>query len=134
MTVLEGNEIPVTYLRNEDGELILDEKGDPIPTQTIPADAVITTTLEDALNPDRTIEIYYSWNNMKPAIGGKVTFIAVLYGYDNLEYDIQWQQSSNNADWLDVPGSNELRHSEIITRENYKDFWRVQVTITGADD
>ena len=42
VTVIEGDEIPVTYLRNEDGELILDEKGDPIPTQTVPTDAVIS--------------------------------------------------------------------------------------------
>ena len=134
VTVIEGDEIPVTYLRNEDGELILDEKGDPIPTQTIPTDAVISNTLIDALNPERTIDIYYSWNNMKPAIGVEVTFIAVLYGYDNLDYSIQWQQSKNNENWLDIPGSNETRHSEIVTRDNYKDFWRVQVTITDVNE
>ena len=120
----------MTYWRDENGELILDENGDPIPTQTVPADAVVIDTLEDALNPDRTIDIYYSWNNMKPAIGVDVTFIAVLHGYENLQYTIQWQQSSNNMDWSDIAGSKELRHTETITRENYKDFWRVQVKIT----
>ena len=125
----EGAEIPVTFWRDENGELILDENGDPIPTQTVPADAVVIETLQDSLNPDRTIDIYYSWNNMQPAIGVDVTFIAVLHGYENLEYTIQWQQSSNNADWSDIAGSRELRHTETITRENYKDFWRVQVKI-----
>ena len=133
VTVIEGNEIPVTYLRNEDGELILDEKGDPIPTQTVPADAIMSNTIVDALNPDRTIDIYYSWNNQKPAIGGDVTFIAVLHGYENLEYSIQWQQSKNGSDWADVPGSNDTRYTETITRDNYKDFWRVQVSITGIE-
>ena len=134
VTVVEGDEIPVTYLRNEDGELILDEKGDPIPTQTVPTDAVISSTLEDALDPNRTIDIYYSWNNEKPAIGGEVVFIAVLNGYDNLEYTIQWQQSKNNEDWTDIPDSFETRHTEIVTRDNYKDFWRVQVIITGVNE
>ena len=134
VTVIEGDEIPVTYLRNEDGELILDEKGDPIPTQTVPTDAVISNTIVDVLNPDRTIDIYYSWNNQKPAIGGDVTFIAVLHGYENLEYSIQWQQSKNGSDWADVPGSNETRYTETITRDNYKDFWRVQVSITGIEE
>ena len=134
VTVIEGDEIPVTYLRNEDGELILDEKGDPIPTQTVPTDAIISNTIVDALNPDRTIDIYYSWNNQKPAIGGDVTFIAVLHGYENLEYSIQWQQSKNGSDWADVPGSNETRYTETITRDNYKDFWRVQVSITGIEE
>ena len=123
-----------TYLRNEDGELILDEKGDPIPTQTVPTDAVISSTLEDALDPNRTIDIYYSWNNETPAIGGEVVFIAVLHGYDNLEYNIQWQQSKNNEDWTDIPDSFETRHTEIVTRDNYKDFWRVQVIITGVNE
>ena len=134
VTVIEGDEIPVTYLRNEDGELILDEKGDPIPTQTVPTDAIMSNTIVDALNPDRTIDIYYSWNNQKPAIGGDVTFIAVLHGYENLEYSIQWQQSKNGSDWADVPGSNETRYTETITRDNYKDFWRVQVSITGIEE
>ena len=93
---------------------------------------VVVDTLEDALNPDRTIRIYYSWNNMNPAIGVDVTFIAVMIGYDNLEYSIQWQHSSNYTDWTDVSGANELRYSETITRDNYKDYWRVQVRITDT--
>ena len=133
VTVPDGAEIPVTYLRDEEGNLVLDENGDPIPTQTVPADAELVSTLEDALNPDRTIRIYYSWNDKNPALGVEVTFIAVLYGYDNLQYNIQWQNSKNNIEWKDVPDSNELRHSEIITRDNYKDLWRVQVKITDTE-
>ena len=134
VTVIGDGEIPVTYQRDENGELVLDENGDPIPTQTLPADAVIISSIEDALNPDRTIDIYYSWNNMEPALGVEVTFIAILYGYDNLEYNVQWQQSKNGSEWTDVPGSVELRHSETITRDHYKDFWRVQVMITGIEE
>ena len=131
--VPEGGEVPVEYLRNEDGELVLDENGNPIPTQTVPTDAVVTDTLQDAENPERSIEIYYSWNNVKPALGEVVTFIAVLRGYEDVEYTVQWQQSSNNVDWTDVPDSDGLRLYEVITRDNYKDFWRVQVKITEPD-
>jgi len=95
---------------------------------------VIINKLEDALDPNRTIDIYYSWKNEKPALGGEVIFIAVLYGYDNLEYTIQWQQSADNLEWIDVEGAMEQSHSEIITRDNYKDFWRVLVTINGVKE
>ena len=132
--VAEGQEIPITFQRDENGALVLDENGDPIPTQTVPYDATIINKIEDVLNSDRTIEIYYSWNNQQPVLGGEVTFVAVLYGYDNLEYTIQWQQSINDVDWEDVPNANELRYSDIITRENYKNYWRVQITITGLND
>ena len=66
---------------------------------------------------------------MKPAIGVDVTFIAVLMGYENLEYEIQWQHSSNYTDWTDIAGASGTRYSETITRDNYKDYWRVQVRI-----
>jgi hypothetical protein len=61
-----------------------------------------------------------------------------LYEYitqtdEGLDYTVQWQRSSNNTDWIDVPDSDGQRHYEVITRDNYKDFWRVQVTITNPE-
>ncbi len=130
--VPEGAEIPVSFLRDENGELVLDAEGNPTVTQTVPANATIVYTIEDALNPDRSIDIYYSWNSGKPELGGKVTFIAVLYGYDNVEYTVQWQESGDNENWFDVADATDCRYEETITRDNYKDFWRVQVIITGV--
>ena len=130
--VPEGAEIPVTYLRNENGELELDADGNPVVTQTVPADAMLIDTLEDALDPNRTIDLYYAWNDGEPVLGGDVTFIAVLYGYDNLEYTLQWQESADNENWYNVADATDLRYVETITRENYRDFWRVQVIISGV--
>ena len=59
----EDDEIPVTFLRDENGELILDKDGKPVATQTVPQDATLINTIADALNPDRSIDVYYSWNN-----------------------------------------------------------------------
>ena len=126
--VPEGEEAPETYLRDEEENLILDGNGDPLP-----ADAVVTNTVQDEGNPERTIDIYYSWNNVKPALGEVVTFIAVLHGYEDTDYTIQWQRSSNNTDWTDVPNSDGTRLYEVITRDNYKDYWRVQVKITEPE-
>jgi SH3-like domain-containing protein len=131
VTVYGGAEIPVTYQRNEDGSLVLDENGNPIPTQTVPADAYKVMTLEDLLNPDRTIDVYASWNNEIPALGGTVTFVGILNGYENLEYTVQWQQSSDNETWHSISGANDLRYSVVITEDNLFDYWRVQVTVTG---
>ena len=59
--VPEGMEIPVTYERDAEGNLILDENGNPIPKDTIPADAEYFDTIEDALDPNRTIDLYATW-------------------------------------------------------------------------
>ena len=128
----EEDDIPVAFLRDAEGALVLDPDGNPIVTQTIPANAVKISTLEDRLDPNRSIDIYYSWDDGKATLGGTVTFHAVLHGYENAEYTIQWQQSKDNENWSNIQDAEGLLHPETITRDNYQDFWRVQVTITGA--
>ncbi len=133
IVTVEGEaEVPVTYQRDEEGNLVLDENGNPIPVDTVPQDAEKVLTLEDVLDPNRSIDIYASWNNETPAFGGTVTFVAVLSGYDNLTYDLQWQQSEDNSAWVDIDGANELRYTVQVTKANYKDFWRVEVIVTGV--
>ena len=132
VVTVEGDaEIPVVFERDAAGALVLDENGNPIPTQTVPADAVKVLTLKDVLNPNRSIDIYASWLNQEPALGGTLQFVAILHGYDGLVYSVQWQQSPNDITWTDVPEANGLRYSVVITEKNYLDYWRVRVTITG---
>ena len=107
--VPEGMEIPVTYERDAEGNLILDENGNPIPKDTIPADAEYFDTIEDALDPNRTIDLYATWGEGELTDGTEATMIAVLNGYDNVEYALQWQTSEDNVNWTDVPGATESR-------------------------
>lgn len=133
MTMLDDTaEVPVAFQRDEDGALVLDENGDPIVTQTVPADAYIVLTVEDALEPNRYIDVYASWDNQEPAFGGTVTFVAILNGYDRVEYTLQWQQSSDNVNWTDIDGENNERYSVVVTKDNFEDYWRVEVIITGV--
>ena len=57
-----------------------------------------------------------------------------LYGYDNVEYTLQWQVSPDDVTWSDVEGATDARYSLTVTDENYDDFWRVQVFITDVTD
>ena len=127
----EGDEIPVAFLRDDEGALVLTETGDPVPTQTVPCDAVKIMTLDDVLDPDRYIDVYSSWDNEEPAFGGTVHFVAVPYGYEKVEYAVQWQESPDNSGWTDVAGAEDLHYYATITEENYMDYWRVKLTITG---
>ena len=131
--VPEGMEIPVTYLRDEEGNLILDENGDPIVKDTVPADAQVILTLKDKLNPDRYIDVYATAENGL-YFGREATMVAVLYGYDNAIYTLQWQNSKDGENWTDIPGATESRWTVVVTEENYLDYWQIQVTITGVQE
>ena len=130
--VPEGMEIPLTYLRDENGNLILDENGDPIVKDTVPAGAEKILTLEDMLDPDCYIDVYIAWKDEKKEIGNEATLVAVLYGYDKVVYSLQWQNSKDDENWTDVSGATESRLTVTATEENAHDYWRVQVTVTDV--
>ena len=132
--VPEGWEIPCTYLLDENGNLVLDENGDPIVKDTIPAEAERILTLEDQLNPDRYIDIYLATPKEELFFGHEASLVAVLYGYDNVVYSLQWQTSSDGENWTDVPGADSSRMTVTVTEENYLNYWQIQVTITDVVD
>lgn len=128
----KGQEIPKEFKRDENGELILDENGDPIVTFTVPEKSILIDSIKDALDKDRSIDIYVSFGEQEKVFGATVEFVAVLHGYDRVEYKIHWQHSKDNENWEIVPGVEGNRFSLIATEENYKDHWRAKVTITGV--
>lgn len=130
--VPEGVDIPVAFLRDEAGNLVLDAAGNPIPTQFIPQTAHKVTTLEDQLDPNRSIDIYADWGEEELSFGMESTLIAVLHGYDNAVYTVRWQTSVDGGLWTDIDGATETRYSMTVTEDNYYDYWRVVVTVTDV--
>lgn len=128
----DTDDIPVKYKRDANGNLILDENGDPIPTQWVPAGSTVMYDLADQLDPNRTIKVYIDLGSGALYFGDTISFYAVLNGYDNAVYTLQWQTSKDNENWTDVPGENELRMDLVVTEENYQNWWRVTVNITDV--
>lgn len=127
-------EKPVSFKFDENGNLMLDENGLPIVLATVPVDADMITSIVDELDPNRRIDLYAYWGDTELQFGTEATLIAVLYGYDNAVYTVQWQQSSDNANWSDVSGANELRYSLVVTEDNYLNYWRIIVTVTDVEN
>ena len=130
--VPEGIDIPVEWLRDENGELVLDENGNPIATQFIPWTAQKVETIEDLLDPNRSIDIYADWGGGELHFGDESVLIAVLHGYGNAVYTVQWQTSTDNESWVNVEGATDVRYTMTVTEENYLDYWRVAVIITDV--
>lgn len=98
----------------------------------IPDDAQHVATLEDALAPDCSIDIYVSWGDQEAAIGNTATMYAALHGYDNVVYYIQWQTSKDGSTWSDIDGAMGYSLPVTVTMDNYLDYWRVVVTVTAV--
>ena len=128
----EGQNIPKTWLRDENGALVLDAEGNPVATQTVPADSVLVHSLQDQLDPNRSIDIYVSFVDGDAALGGTACFFAVLNGYDSLVYSLQWQESADGVNWMNLAAANQNRLEVVTSEENMHNFWRVEVTITSV--
>ena len=126
----EGQEIPKEYERDEEGELVLDEEGNPIVTFTVPETSVLIESITDVLDKDRSIDIYVNWGDQEPALGSVAEFVTVLHGYDRVEYVILWQHSKDDQNWENISGVEGPRYRVKATKDNYQDYWRVKVIIT----
>lgn len=127
VNVPEGWDIPVKFLRDENGNLVLDENGNPVIEQTVPAGSQLISQEANVLNPDRSINTYLSTSG-PIYFGDPVTFVTVLYGYENVSYTLQWQQSDGGA-WYDLPGQNGTSLTIIASEENCTSSWRICVNI-----
>lgn len=101
-------------------------------TNELPANARLMAIVEDELNAERSVSMYAVYDGDSLTFGDKVTLIAVLNGYDNTAYDLQWQSSADDKTWVDVAGETAASYAFTISEANYMNYWRVAVTITGV--
>ena len=101
-------------------------------TNELPANARLMAIVEDELNAERSVSMYAVYDGDSLTFGDKVTLIAVLNGYDNTAYDLQWQSSADDKNWVDVAGETAASYAFTISEANYMNYWRVAVTITGV--
>ena len=90
-------------------------------------------TLRDKLNPDRTLDIYATFDEKRATLGAFARLTAVLHGYDDLIYSLQWQQSHDGKEWTDVPSAHQPELVVETSEENQYHYWRVKVTIIGTE-
>lgn len=97
-------------------------------TETL-TDGQIVATLADQLDPNRSIDVYAQWEG-ELHFGDAATLCAVLHGYDNVTYTLQWQYSKDNVTWTDVKDAVGKTLSLTVTEDNYLNYWRVLVTVS----
>ena len=75
------------------------------------------------MNSERSVDVYASVSDTLD-FGDSITLYARLNGYENVEYDIQWQTNSGSG-WEDIPGANGTSYTFTFSESNYANDWRV---------
>ena len=73
-----------------------------------------------------SVSIVSSWPEDKPAYAGtKITLTAVLNGFDNKDFTLQWQYSTDQKKWTDVDGETGMTMTFKLDEHTATYFWRV---------
>ena len=84
---------------------------------------------EPEIPDDRSIRVDVTWDVPDPVIGDTAHFTAVLDGYEDLTYTIQWQYSPDRKTWYDIPNETSANMDVVVTEENNVVYWRILVFI-----
>ena len=74
-----------------------------------------------------TLSVAISAESDVVELGGDMVLTAVLTGFEDLNYTLQWQFSTDNANWADVDGTTGSTLRVQMNEENRDYFWRVSV-------
>ena len=64
--------------------------------------------------------------------GRTLVLTAHLTGYDDVDYEIQWQQSEDGVSWDDIDGANGTQYTVILTEDKGGYLWRASVSVAES--
>lgn len=106
----EDGELDEDFILPEEGELPEEDAEPEIPE-------IDFSTLSVAISAESDVV----------ELGGDMVLTAILTGFENLNYTLQWQFSTDNANWADVDGATGSTLRVQMNEENCDYFWRVSV-------
>ena len=84
--------------------------------------------------PERHITVELSWDVPEPDLGDTAHLKAILEGYDQLTYTLQWQYSPDDENWTDALGETGDRIDITLTEDNDNYYWRIVVFIEEPEE
>lgn len=88
---------------------------------------------EEVEKVERSVKVVSSLEGVETVEEGtSITLTAELTGFDDVEYEIQWQRSVDGTNWEDVDGADDIEYTFDITEETDGYLWRVGVFTSEA--
>lgn len=106
----EDGELDEDFILPEEGELPEEDAEPEIPE-------IDFSTLSVAISAESDVV----------ELGGDMVLTAILTGFEDLNYTLQWQFSTDNANWANVDGATGSTLRMQMNEENRDYFWRVSV-------
>ena len=106
----EDGELDEDFILPEEGELPEEDAESEIPE-------IDFSTLSVAISAESDVV----------ELGGDMVLTAILTGFEDLNYTLQWQFSTDNANWANVDGATGSTLRVQMNEENRDYFWRVSV-------
>ncbi len=98
--------------------------------------AVLLSEIQDALNPDRSIQLFARWDGDELFIGDEVRLRVELKGYDGVTYTLAWQYNTDPSNpkckWKTYASGTDKILTFTLDETNCAYYWRVLVQITGV--
>ena len=89
---------------------------------------------ESETPPERHIRVDVTWDVPDPIIGDTAHFEAIMEGYDELQYTVQWQYSPDEITWYDIPNETNTTMDVVVTPENNIVYWRILVYVEESQE
>ena len=83
---------------------------------------------------ERHITVDVTWDVPDPVIGDTAHFKAILEGYDNLQYTMQWQYSPDRETWSDILGETDPTMDVVVDELNNTVWWRILVYVEDEQE
>jgi hypothetical protein len=97
-----------------------------LPNDTTSFHVNYLATTHKGVKIERKISITSDWPEGEPAYeGDMITMTAELIGFENLDYTLQWQHSTDKQEWIDEPGANGTSFTYEMNETTCQYTWRV---------
>ena len=115
---------------DETAEIPVDE----VAEEPAEEEPVEETSDEFALPDDASVDFEISFDEDNPTIGSVAHFKALVDGYEDIVYTLQWQRSLDCEAWEDVQDANGETMDVLMTEETSQYYWRLKIIIDVSEN